>query len=379
MDQAERRLHLNSDSESDTDDHTPVADLPTIRQWRSTNAQYNAKIRTFTMDVQRIVNSRLSSTGADMHMQQLDIQGHLESLDFHRTQWEEKFWRELGTIRKAGRGLGFFQSREDEDANLGHIQKLLERFKASNREDFTRLASLEADLSQTLENVGDTIDSWEAYNNNSKNSAVAPPWRFPGNETQRQLRAAKHQKQQRKREEEILGIGNATRLEQEANSLKDVIDALDAEIEHAGGLTGGWRKDDHEIFMSLSRTCRGGGGADPRFHERCALLLPHITQGRVSDHIVWHREHEKRLKLKRELLAKWKKEKVDAKKRDEQTGAWGAGRSLKENSDPRGAANRLKLKEWERKKVKPQVTEAIPSVVKNHQNSKSLQKHEQKS
>ena len=59
--------------------------LPTIREWRSTNAQFNAKIRTFTMDVNRIVNGRLSSTGNEMHQEQLDIQGAAEKIEHDRS------------------------------------------------------------------------------------------------------------------------------------------------------------------------------------------------------------------------------------------------------------------------------------------------------
>ena len=66
------------------------------------------------------------------------------------------------------------------------------------------------------------------------------------------------------------------------------------------------QRGDHEIFLSIFRNFRSGL-TDPRFFERCAFLLPHIERDVITNHVIWNENHEKRMKLKRELLAKWRR------------------------------------------------------------------------
>ena len=199
------------------------SNLPTVREWRSTNAQFNAKIRTFTMDVNRIVNGRLSSGGHDMQQEQLDIQGAAEKIEHDRSGWEGKVWGDLRTIRKNAGDIAV--ALEPSEFAAEELELQIANFKEGNREDYTKLSSLEEELTEGLNTLSQTVDKWNVF----KPSA---PWRS---------HLGKVDATPRPLPPPTTKFKHVTAESiKEMDEIKEMIDALDAEIEYEGGMHGGW-------------------------------------------------------------------------------------------------------------------------------------------
>mmetsp|Transcript_7544 Transcript_7544/g.18181 ORF Transcript_7544/g.18181 Transcript_7544/m.18181 type:complete len:392 (-) Transcript_7544:816-1991(-) len=97
-----------------------------------------------------------------------------------------------------------------------------------------------------------------------------------------------------------LHLANA---DKQVSELRDALDALTAEIEHDGGASGGWLKDDHDAFMRMYGKCKSMDS--PAFYEQVAALV-HCSHEDIVEHVVWYREWCRKTDLKKELLAKWK-------------------------------------------------------------------------
>lgn len=86
------------------------------------------------------------------------------------------------------------------------------------------------------------------------------------------------------------------------NEVREAISVLEDEIDQAGGLTGGWKDFEHEMFQRIFRMYRKQ--PSPLLNERMAERLPGMCMDEIAAHVEWFIEFEHRQSAKRKLFAR---------------------------------------------------------------------------
>eukprot|EP00392_Amoebophrya_sp_AT5.2_P017130 g17451.t1 len=118
-----------------------------------------------------------------------------------------------------------------------------------------------------------------------------------------------------------LHLANA---DKQVSELRDALDALTAEIEHDGGASGGWLKDDHDAFMRMYGKCKSMDS--PAFYEQEAhkrLTEDEALDLREEATVRKKNEEEKKRQdaFRKQKIAEWKEQraaKEAAKRREEE-------------------------------------------------------------
>ncbi|CAD7946612.1 unnamed protein product [Amoebophrya sp. A25] len=142
------------------------------------------------------------------------------------------------------------------------------------------------------------------------------------------------------------------------SQLRDALDALTAEIEHDGGATGGWLKDDHEAFMRAYAKHKSMETAP--FYDYVTDLV-HCSHEDVVEHVVWYKDFVRKSDLKRDLLGKWKDQRrramIEAHERLTDTRAEDlraeaeARKRREEEQRLQNAFRKQKISEWKEKRA----------------------------
>ena len=75
------------------------------------------------------------------------------------------------------------------------------------------------------------------------------------------------------------------------SKLRDALDALQGDIDHAGGITGGWIKDDHDCFLKFLSKYKSA--THPALIENVSQMV-RCSEQDVLDHASWYAQHLKR-------------------------------------------------------------------------------------
>lgn len=94
--------------------------------------------------------------------------------------------------------------------------------------------------------------------------------------------------------------------------IRTALEALQTEIERAGGATGGWSEINHDTFMRIFRMFKMQ--ATPAFFTRVEERFPEMPHAKIADHARWLAEHEQRQATKRKLLQRRRERKAELDK-----------------------------------------------------------------
>merc|ERR1719428_2125774 len=181
------------------------------------------------------------------------------------------------------------------DSQLKHlvsdVERQFEKFKQNARKEFDAFAITESTLLETLGSMEERFEGWvqgpSALCRPRPQSADASAERGSGSRCEQPLSARSRSSQ-----------------DPELNDIKDRLEALEMDIQHDGGTTGSWPRDDHETFVRVIR--KFNGEATPQAFERLAEMLPHVAHEALVNHVQWYTEYENRQKLKKRLLGMWR-------------------------------------------------------------------------
>lgn len=155
-------------------------------------------------------------------------------------------------------------------------------FKEHQRQDYDELALQEASLVESLSNLELRFDGWLSTPEGGAQPLLAPP-RVVEQETTssrgapRCARSSVHEKL------------DATVKDKEISGIRDALDALSAEIEFAGGGTGGWMADDHKAFLSLAAKLKS---MESGAFVRAVCEVVQCGHEDVVEHVNWWREYK---------------------------------------------------------------------------------------
>jgi len=267
----------------------PELELParTTAEWQERDQRFTSEIWSLESDVrQEVFNPRCMTRDQLAELKDENSQNAAQ-----RDKWEEDLYTNLSMIRKRVKSLA--QNMEVAPADqLKHlvidVERQFDRFKRNQRQEYDAFAITESGLFETLGSMEERFEGWV-----QGPSGLCPPRPQSG-----------AQSRESSQDDRPLSARSRCSQDQELNDIKDRLEALEMDLQHEGGNTGNWPRDDHETFVRVIRKFKGE--ATPQAFERLAEMLPHLAHEALVNHVQWYTEYENRQKLKKRLLEMWR-------------------------------------------------------------------------
>ncbi|CAD7927547.1 unnamed protein product [Amoebophrya sp. A120] len=301
------------------------------REWVAQLHQSESEIQKAQLESHR----SLMQTKAMAWEHVCDIRKQTEEQDANRVKWQLSVYDGMRRLRQkiltlsdqtgvsaleqnggtAGAAVSSGSSRPPakllSGAKLAKTVQSLEHeltvFKERQRQDYDELTLVEATTFETLKAMEERFTAWQEQ---TAKEPLVRPKSAPPKSTLLQKGGSRPAKDPKQEEQEMKNPSvkrtytlNTANADRQVSELRDALDSLTAEIEHDGGATGGWLKDDHEAFMRMYAKCKSM--ESPTFYEQVAQLV-HCTHEDIAEHVVWYKEWCRKTELKKDLLAKWK-------------------------------------------------------------------------
>lgn len=278
-----------------------------------------------------------------------EMKSEVSNHDNESQIWNEAMWGSLARLRQRvavlAQNAPVCRPRELKVLSSG-LGREMESFKTQQRLQFQCLAGEEASLQASLAALERRCDAWLAE----------PCWqpRALGQDGGASHRASSGSRSRAPSTgRDASGASQLERLareDPEIQKLRCEMEALEAEIEEAGGPTGGWTTISHEIFTRLFRTYKQR--ATPQFLAAVVQRLYDHDEAQVLAHVAWLPDHKRRQRAKRDLLSRWRERR---KELERQHAAAAADRVDPEEAKLRRQAlerehaeRRRKVAEWKR-------------------------------
>ncbi|CEM01573.1 unnamed protein product [Vitrella brassicaformis CCMP3155] len=303
--------------------------LPSITEWNKERKQLALQEYVCAQDVRRhLAQPKLLDAALGEDLLRED-----EDLTAARRQWESHLWGQISCLKEQVGGLidRWTVEEQQQREQLKHTtEQSLATFKEVARQEFDILAKEEAALSAGLKDLSRRVHSWtdgpptphssrprpsrpasarvRGSSLSHRNSGDLGPSQGTLTSTAARLRLWREQSEHPRSRGRRKALSIKDQLEQALACLEGVKEELrgvDKEIETKGGILGGWREDDHQIFLKVKTACRDHIHTQS-FMDRLLLSLPSRTREEAAAHIEWY-DHFAILQAERRLLIqKWR-------------------------------------------------------------------------
>jgi len=294
------------------------------REWCDQLKHNDNDIKKADLECTRIIN-----TTKAMAMEHVnDLKKTLQTSQDDRVRWQLEVYDHIRRIRNRTTKISHEASKRVGDPNallgqknakkdkpvdkklnemkktVGQIEHDLSVFKEKQRQDYDELTLLEGTLMTTLKTMEDRFTAWTDPAKANAEPILIPRPRT-ANAAARDGGSGSASSNQRPQTAGSKRLDNLTTANQDPQvaKIRETLDALQAEIDHDGGLTGGWIKDDHDSFLRVYQKHKNFESSI--FIETCSQLI-NRTHEDIVDHVNWYTEYLKRTELKKNLLAQWK-------------------------------------------------------------------------